>query len=89
MKVEVLKEADNEMELSFDNLTIASLLSKYLNEDPRVEFAAFREEHPLKEDVRLFFRVKEGNPREVLKEVVTRAIADVKELRDALLSSLS
>lgn len=89
MKVEVLKEADNEMELSFDNLTIASLLSKYLNEDPRVEFAAFREEHPLKEDVRLFFRVKEGNPREVLREVVTKAIADVKELRDALLSSLS
>lgn len=89
MKVEVLKEEEREMELVLDNLTIASMLTKYLNEDERVEVAAFRQEHPLKDDVKLFFRVKEGNAKEVLKEVIKKAIADVKELRDSLLSSLS
>ena len=89
MKVEVVKEDERSMELLLDDLTLASLLSKYLNLDDRVEIASFRHDHPLEEKVHLFFRVKEGSPKEVLKDVTKKALSDVKELKDVLLSSLS
>ncbi len=89
MKVEVLKEDDRYMEIVLDDLTLASLLAKYLNADDRVEVASFRHDHPLEEKVHLFFRVKEGKPKEVLKEAAKKALSDVKELKDVLLSSLS
>ena len=78
-----------EMEVFLDDLTIASLITKYLNEDERVELASFREDHPLEGTVHLFFRVKEGEPEEILKDVVRKALSDVKELKEVLLSSLS
>ncbi|NPA86933.1 MAG: hypothetical protein GXO00_02905 [Candidatus Diapherotrites archaeon] len=89
MKAEILREDEREMEVAMDSLTIASMLARYLSDDPRVEFAAFKQEHPLVEKVTLFLRVKEGKPRDVLKENIQRALSDVKALGEALLSSLS
>lgn len=89
MNVEIRKEGEKEMEVVLDNLTIASLVTHYLRKDDRVEYASFEQEHPLKEEVKLFFRVKEGKPKEILRDVVNKALSDVSELREGLLSSLS
>ncbi len=89
MKVNVVGEDERTIELELDDLTIASLLVKYLNEDGRTDVAAFRQEHPLEETVKLFLRVREGSPREVLRDAVAKALSDVKKLKESLLSSLS
>lgn len=84
----VVKEEENLMEMETDSITVASLLVKYLNLDERVEVAAFRQEHPLEDKVSIYFRVKEGSPRVVLKEVLSKIKSDIKELREAMLSLL-
>lgn len=84
----VVKEEENLMEMETDSITVASLLVKYLNLDERVEVAAFRQEHPLEDKVSIYFRVKEGSPRAVLKEVLSKIKSDIKELREAMLSLL-
>jgi len=47
MKVEILKSDKEDLELSFDNATIAELLRVYLNSGG-VKFAAWRKDHPSK-----------------------------------------
>ncbi len=86
--MKVLREDERSMEVEVKNLTLASLISKYLNMDERVESAAFKKEHPLKETALVYFVVKEGSPKEILLESVKKAKADVKALKEALLSSL-
>jgi DNA-directed RNA polymerase subunit L len=88
MYMKILKEEKDSMEIEINDLTMASFLAKYLNMDERVDIASFRQEHPLKETVTLFFKVKEGDPKKILKETLKRMESDVKELRDLLLNSL-
>ncbi len=84
----VVKEEGKLMEMVTDSITLASLLVKYLNMDERVEVAAFRQEHPLEEKIDILLRVREGDPRTVLREVLSRIKSDVKELRESMLALL-
>ena len=82
MKVEIVRESERELEVRIDDLTIASMVTKYLQEDERVEVASFRREHPLFPDTVLYLRVKGGNPREVLADTIKKAISDVESFRE-------
>ena len=86
--MKIVKEEKDSMELETDDLTLASFLVKYLNMNEKMDYASFRQEHPLEEKILIFFKVKEGSPREVLKETLKKMESDVKELRDLLLNSL-
>lgn len=89
MDVRVLKENDRELEIEVvGDKTIAVLVKSYLLQDEKVEFAAFAQEHPLKHAVRLYLRVREGSPREVLKRAVERAKADFITFRTELEGTL-
>ena len=48
MKIQVLKDEKDEIEVEMDNLTIAEILRVYLHKDKDVEFAAWKREHPSK-----------------------------------------
>lgn len=89
MEVRVLKENEKELELEVlgDN-TVAVLLKSYLLGDERVDFAAFAQGHPLERAIRLYLRVKEGDPRAVLKKAVERVKADLITLRAELEEAL-
>lgn len=89
MDVRVLKENDVELEVEIiGDKTIAVLIKSYLAMDDRVDFAAFAQGHPLEHSVSLYFRVKEGDPRTVLKKVVERVKADLITLRAELEEAL-
>ncbi len=89
MNVEIKKEDKNVMELLIEDLTLASMLTKYLNLDERVEYAAFRQEHPQSEEIYVIFKTKDGyEPRPVLKDVISRMKSDVSMLREQMLNAL-
>ncbi|MDN5358698.1 MAG: DNA-directed polymerase subunit [Candidatus Diapherotrites archaeon] len=89
MEVKILKENDKELELEVKgDKTIAVLVKAYLVQDERVDFAAFAQEHPLEGKTKLYLRVKEGSPRDVLKSAVERAKADFITFRTAFEEAL-
>ena len=71
MKIEILKQEKNEIELKIDNITVAEILRVYLNKKG-IEFAAWRREHPSKP---LIMLIKGTN----VKKEVTDAIDSIKK----------
>ncbi len=45
MEVNILKDEKNELEVQFDNQTIAELVRVYLNEDSNVKLGVWKKEH--------------------------------------------
>jgi DNA-directed RNA polymerase subunit L len=51
MEIKYLKDEKNEIEVEINNLTIVELVRSYLVEDDKVDFAAWRRDHPTKNPV--------------------------------------
>lgn len=51
MKVHILKNEKNQIDVEIDNLTLVEILRVYLNKDASVEFAAWKREHYTKNPV--------------------------------------
>ena len=45
METEIIREEKEEMEIKFDNLTLAEIMRVFLNKDSAVTFAAWKREH--------------------------------------------
>ena len=45
MELKILKDEKDEIEVEFDNLTMAEILRVYLNNDSAVTFAVWRRKH--------------------------------------------
>ncbi len=45
MEVNILKDDKNELEVQFDNQTVAELIRVYLNEDSNVKLGVWKKEH--------------------------------------------
>lgn len=73
MKIEIIKEENNEIELKIDNPTIAEIIRAYLN-DQDIEFAAWRREHPTKP---LIFRIQSSEKN--VKRAINDAISAIKK----------
>jgi len=71
MKIEILRQEKNEVELKIDNITIAEILRVYLNKQG-IEFAAWRREHPSKP---LIMLIKGSN----VKKEVADSINEIKK----------
>lgn len=46
IKLEILKNSKEEIEVRLGSMTIVEILRVYLNKDPAVSFAAWKREHP-------------------------------------------
>ena len=82
MNIEIVKQEKNELEVKIDNQTIAEILRVYLNEQ-RVDFAAWRKEHPTKP---IIFKIKTSG--KTVKKAVSDAIAEINKDCDKILAVL-
>ena len=85
MDVKLIKKEDNAIEFAMTgDKTIAMLVRGYLLQDENVDFAAFAQDHPLVDEVRMFVRVKNGDPVEAVRSAIERAKADLIQLQSLL-----
>jgi len=82
MEVKYLKEEKQEAEIEMDNLTIAEVLRAYLNKDDKVEFAAWKREHPMKKEVILKIKTKGKS----VKKALSDAASQIEKEADSLLA---
>ncbi|MEM4270997.1 MAG: RpoL/Rpb11 RNA polymerase subunit family protein [Candidatus Pacearchaeota archaeon] len=73
MKIEVIKEDKNSLELKIDNLTIAEILRVYLNKIG-ADFAAWKREHPSRP---LIFKTKTSG--KTVKKAISEAVDEIKK----------
>ena len=86
MEVKIVKEEKNLIKIEFrdkDKHTIPNLLCWELNKDPRVITAGYKVEHPLRENVEIFVKVREGDPKEVIKETIEKINKMLNEFLNA------
>jgi DNA-directed RNA polymerase subunit L len=80
MKVEMVKDEKDEIEILIDNLTVAEVLRVYLYEQG-VEFAAWRREHPSKPAI---FKIKNSDKN--VKKIISDAVSAIKKDCDKISS---
>lgn len=91
VEIKILEKSDRvlEFELPTEGHTFCNLLAYYLNEDPEVEYAAYRIDHPLLGIPRVIVRTREGkSPLEALLDAVERIEKDLRELREKFSKAL-
>ena len=74
MKVIILKDEKNELEIGLDNLTVAEILRVYLNKDSSVEFAAWRRDHS---DKPIVLRVETKG--KTAKKAISDAVSQIEK----------
>ena len=85
MDLKTLKKTSKELELEVigENETILNPIVHVLLDDKNVEYAACIVDHPLSNRRRLFIRVKDGKPEEILKKAVKKLGDEVKQFNKA------
>lgn len=81
MKVEILKESQNEIELQINDLTIVEVLRVYLNQDSNVEFAAWKRNHP-SEPAILKIETKGKSAKKAIQDAISQIEKETKKLVD-------
>ena len=81
MKVEILKNEKNELELSVDNQTVVEIIRVYLNKDSNVKLAAWKKEHYSKP---LIMKIKtEGKTaKKALSEAISKIQKDLDKYKE-------
>lgn len=74
MNIKILKDEKNELEVQFDNQTIAELVRVYLNEDSSVKLGAWKREHYSKPVI-----LKVVTEGKTAKKALHNAIANVQK----------
>lgn len=81
MDIKILKNEKNELEVQFDNQTIAELVRFYLNEDSSVKLGAWKREHYSKPVILKV--VTEGKTaKKALHDAIAKAQKDLKKYSD-------
>lgn len=79
MKIDVLKNSKDELEIQFENLTLAELLRVYLNKDPSVTFSAWKREHPSERPI-LNVKTKGKSPKKAINDAVHLIIKELDRI---------
>lgn len=79
MEMNILKNSKDEIELEFENITIAEILRVYLNKDSSVTFAAWRSEHPTKKPI-LLVKTKGKTAKKAIDDAVSVITKDLDKL---------
>jgi DNA-directed RNA polymerase subunit L len=79
MEITILKNSKNEIEIEFDNLTLAELLRVYLNRDSSVTFAAWKREHPT-EKPKLLVKTEGKTVKKAISDAVDSATKELDKI---------
>ncbi|PNX50049.1 MAG: hypothetical protein BV456_08015 [Thermoplasmata archaeon M8B2D] len=80
MELKTIKETTKELELEItgENETILNPIAEVLLQDKNVDYASYMADHPESNKRRLYIRVKQGKPKEVLLKAVKQLENEVK-----------
>ncbi len=86
MEIKILKNKAKEMEIQIDkkNETILNPIKEMLLKNEKVEYAEYSIEHPLLSKPRLYFKIKEGNPKEILIDALKELQKEAKSFREQI-----
>lgn len=86
MEIEILKSEKDYVEIALkgEEYGLANMLKELLLEDPKVEFAAYRMDHPVVASPVLAVRTSEGSPLAAIKSAVKKLKKQATEFRDAI-----
>ncbi len=89
MEIEVIKNEKQYLEIAIkgDETSIANALKELLLEDKKVEFAAYRMDHPQVASPVLMVRVKEGNALSTLKAAVKKLKKHATDFKSSIKSA--
>ena len=79
MKITLLRNTKNEIELETDSLTIVEILRTYLNKDSNVIFAAWKREHPTKKPI-LLVKTKSKTAKKAVGDAVKEIEKDLEKI---------
>jgi len=81
MNIKILKDEKNELEIQFDNQTIAEIVRVYLNEDFAVKLGAWKREHYSKPIILKV--ITEGKTaKKALHDAIAKSQKDLKKYAD-------
>ncbi len=82
MELEIVRREKRELHLKVigEDATLCNLLVKTLHTLPEVEFASFRQEHPLLSPFEIFVRVKEGKVEAALYKAAKKVSSECESL---------
>ena len=80
MELKTIKETTKELELEItgENETILNPITEVLLQDKNVDYASYMADHPESNKRRLYIRVKQAKPKEVLLKAVKQLENEVK-----------
>ncbi len=86
MEIEVIKNEKDYLEIAIkgEEYGLVNMLKELLLEDDKVEFAAFRMDHPQAADPVLMLRTSGSTPLSVLKYAVKKLKKETEDFKDAL-----
>jgi len=81
MNIKILKDEKDELEVQFDNQTIAELVRVYLNEDSAVKLGAWKREHYSKPII-LKILTEGKTAKKALHDAIAKTQKDLKKYAD-------
>lgn len=80
MELKTLKKTSKELELEIigETETLLNPITEVLLENDDVDYASYMADHPEQKKRRLYIRVKNGKPEEVLKKAVKQLENEIK-----------
>jgi DNA-directed RNA polymerase subunit L len=79
MELNILKDEKDEIEVEFDNLTMAETLRVYLNNDSSVTFAAWRRRHASENPV-LLVKTKGKTARKAISDAISHITKELDKI---------
>jgi len=80
MELKTIKKTNKELELEIadENATILNPITEILLKNNDVDYASYISDHPTAKKVKLYIRVKKGDPLEILKKTVKQLEDEIK-----------
>ncbi|MCS7140099.1 MAG: DNA-directed RNA polymerase subunit L [Candidatus Nezhaarchaeota archaeon] len=90
MKIRILEKDERSIkfEVIGEGHTFCNLLRDFLARDPKVEFAAYKIDHPLVSNPIFFLRTRKGKPEEVLRDAAEEIIRSLEAFKENFMRAL-
>ncbi|MBU2562728.1 MAG: hypothetical protein KKF68_03650 [Nanoarchaeota archaeon] len=79
MEIKILKSSKDEIEIEFDNVTLAEILRVYLNKDSSVILAVWKREHPIENPI-LLVKTKGKTAKKAVNDAVSLITKELDKL---------
>ena len=89
MEINIIKSEKDylEVEIKGEDIGLPNMLKELLLDDGKVEFAAYRMDHPQAASPVLMIRTSDGSPMAALKSAVRKLKKQATDFRDAIKSA--